>query len=644
MGNQTDETALRRILEGTATEIGERFFASLVKNLAEALDTYGAWVTEYIEASQSLRAHAFWAGNGWVPNYDQPVVGTPCEVVIREARLVHFPDNVVDLFPRAERARSLGAVSYMGVPLKDLNGRILGHLAVIDNKPMPVESRKVALIQIFGARAAAELQRLRAEQEVRQREEQFVRLFASALDGIVKLDKNLRVVMMNPAAENLFQCRGGDLSGQPFVRFLAGEGAAKLESLVEDLDSRAEGKQSLWIPGGLKAAGRSGEEVHTEATLSRFESGQERFYTLILRNINERLEAERRISFLTREAEVLKEEIRNLLNADEIIGQSEPMRQMLGEVRQVAETDSTVLIVGETGTGKELVARALHASGARRDRPLIRVNCAAIPASLIESEFFGHEKGAFTGATARREGRFSLADGGTIFLDEIGELPFDLQGKLLRVLQEGEFEPVGSSRTKKVNVRVLAATNRDLHREVKEGRFREDLYYRLNVFPIEVPPLRVRGDDVVLLATHFTERFAKRIGKPMEHLPPEWVPRLKSYPWPGNVRELANVIERAVITSQNGRLNLARALPLNDGKGRIEPEEGPPADRMDIGSARIRTLPEIRELERRNLLQALEESDWQVAGEGGAARRLGMNPSTLSSRIKALGIRRPSRT
>jgi transcriptional regulator with GAF, ATPase, and Fis domain len=254
----------------------------------------------------------------------------------------------------------------------------------------------------------------------------------------------------------------------------------------------------------------------------------------------------------------------------------------------------------------------------------------------MESEFFGHEQGAFTGATKKREGRFALADGGTIFLDEVGELPLDLQVKLLRVLQEGEFEPVGSSHTKKVDVRVIAATNRDLHKAVQNGNFREDLYYRLNVFPVEVPPLREREDDIVLIASTLAQRFAQRMGRAIEPLSDRDIRRLKSYNWPGNVRELQNVVERAVITSQGGRLNLDRALPEIDKD--ISTTTTALAEEQ---TERIRTVREIEELERQNLIRALEETNWRVSGENGAARLLGMNSSTLSSRMKALGIKRP---
>ena len=359
------------------------------------------------------------------------------------------------------------------------------------------------------------------------------------------------------------------------------------------------------------------------------------FYTLILRNVNERLEAEQKIRSLTIETEFLKEELHELQHFGEILGSSPALMRVLRDIQQVADTEATVLISGETGTGKEVMARAIHANSRRRSHPFIKVNCAAIPATLIESEFFGHEQGAFTGATKKREGRFSLADGGTIFLDEIGELPLDLQGKLLRVLQEGEFDPVGSSHTKKVNVRVLAATNRDLRKEVQDGKFREDLYYRLNVFPIHLPPLRERGEDVVLLANNFVQHFAQRMGRTVAPLSPDALRGLTAYHWPGNVRELQNVIERAVITAQNGQLNLDRALPDVEEKLSSSPETLTPEP-----PTCIRTFQELQNLERQNILLALEQSGWKVSGEQGAAKLLGMNASTLASRMKALGITR----
>jgi transcriptional regulator with GAF, ATPase, and Fis domain len=362
------------------------------------------------------------------------------------------------------------------------------------------------------------------------------------------------------------------------------------------------------------------------------------FYTLILRNVDERLEAEQKIRRLTIESEHLREEVEALRGFDGIVGESEPLLKVLREVEQVAKSDATVLILGETGTGKEVIARAIHAASSRRDKALVKVNCPVIPATLIESEFFGHEKGAFTGATAKRDGRFALADGGSIFLDEIGELPLDLQVKLLRVLQEGEFEPVGSSHTRKVDVRVLAATNRDLRQAVQDGAFREDLYYRLNVFPIEVPPLRDRNGDIALLAAAFMKKLAQRMGRAVEPLSQECIRRLSEYSWPGNVRELQNVIERALISSRGGRLDPDRMLPESD-QDKLHRAAAAPENT----GRRIRTVEEFQRMERQNLILALEAADWRVAGENGAARLLGMNSSTLNSRMKALGIERPRR-
>jgi transcriptional regulator with GAF, ATPase, and Fis domain len=294
------------------------------------------------------------------------------------------------------------------------------------------------------------------------------------------------------------------------------------------------------------------------------------------------------------------------------------------------------LVTGETGTGKELVARSIHQDSKRQDKPLVRVNCAAIPGTLIESEFFGHERGAFTGATTRREGRFALADGGTIFLDEVGELPIELQAKLLRVLQEGEFEPLGSARTQKVDVRVVAATNCDLARMVSDGKFREDLFYRLAVFPVKVPPLRERGNDVILLARAFVDRFARRMGRRMDPLHPDDLLRLQDYGWPGNVRELQNVIERAIILSRGRTANLPQALPLS-------PEQDSGELTKAAGTQpHILTVSELQDLERTNIRRALLECGGKISGENGAAARLGLAPSTLSSRMKALGVQRSS--
>ena len=632
---QTEEGAvLRQILEGTAQETGERFFAALVENLAKALGTYGAWITIW-RGERRLRAVAFWLGDRLVPDYEYDLAGTPCEPVFKDCRLVHVTDRVVELYPNDPDLGPLGAVSYLGVPLLDLDGRILGHVAVLDTRPMPQQPRLLALFRIFAARAAAELQRLRAEQQLRAREERLRLLFDSVMDAVIEFDQELTITRANPAAQHAFRRGITDMLGANFGNCLSQDSRAKLLSFIGELGSQRNERRSLWIPGVLEALPMNGVAFPAEATLCRFEIKRQAFYTVILRNINDRLEAARQIRSLAAEADYLRDSLKRLGGFDQIVGESAALKEVLRDVNQVAATDTTVLILGETGTGKELIARAIHAASRRQDKPLITVNCAAIPAALMESEFFGHEKGAFTGATQKRDGCFTLADRGTIFLDEIGELSLDLQAKLLRVLQEGEFTSVGAAQLHKVNVRVIAATNRDLKQAISEGRFREDLFYRLNVFPLYLPALRERRNDIPLLASDFAGKFSRRVGKTLESLSPECTRRLMACSWPGNVRELQNVIERAVITAQDGRLNLDRALPVGD-----VPPRNDSAITVEPAPSRILKLQELTELERENILRALDASNWRVAGTKGAAALLGMNPSTLNSRIKALQIAR----
>jgi chemotaxis protein methyltransferase CheR len=332
-----------------------------------------------------------------------------------------------------------------------------------------------------------------------------------------------------------------------------------------------------------------------------------------IKQLKDKLEAERAY---------LQEEIKLAYNHENIIGQSDEINYVLYKVEQIAATDTTVLVLGETGTGKELVARAVHNLSLHKDRALIKINCAALPSNLIESELFGHEKGAFTGAQTRRLGRFEVANGTTLFLDEIGELPLDLQPKLLRVLQDGEFERLGSSHTIKVDVRVIAATNRYLEQEVREGRFREDLWYRLNIFPITVPPLRERSEDIPLLVEYFVDKISKRMGSAIKSIPTTVMDALQDYHWPGNIRELENVLERAVINSSGTKLRLVDELkkPTKDFRT---------ADRT------------LADVERDYIVRVLEQTNWKVSGKNSAAEILGLDRSTLRARLRKLGIQRP---
>lgn len=436
-------------------------------------------------------------------------------------------------------------------------------------------------------------------------EAQLAGIIDSAKDAIIIVDESQRIRIFNRAAEKIFSASAADAIGQPVDQFIPARSVNELY--------------------GLRVMG---EEFPIEASISVVEAGGEKLFTLILRDISE---SERNLrhaneqlaqlkSRLEQENLYLQQELQLDHAFNEIVGHSDAIKYVLAKISQVAPTDSTVLIQGETGTGKELVARAIHSASAQRDRPLIKVNCAALSATLIESELFGHEKGAFTGAAARKLGRFELADSGTIFLDEVGELPLDLQVKLLRVVQEGEFERVGGSRTLKVNVRLITATNRDLKNEVDHGRFREDLWYRLNVFPITVPPLRQRREDLPLLVEHFVSRSTKRLGKTITSISGRAMQSLEQHSWPGNVRELANVIERAVIGAQGPVLDFVERFEL------VKSDSTPALS--------------LEEVECDYITRTLESTGWRVEGPYGAAKILGLNASTLRARMHKLGIQR----
>lgn len=372
-------------------------------------------------------------------------------------------------------------------------------------------------------------------------------------------------------------------------------------------------ERGIAVPSSDEASREVIEGFITDITQMKTTERKLRERERTLRKLKERLEED---------TIYLQEEIKSYRNFEEIISCSDSFRRVLVHVEKVAPTDSTVLILGETGTGKELIARALHNAGRRSDRPLLTINCAALPSELIESELFGHEKGAFTGAHQRKHGRFEAANGGTLFLDEIGELPPSIQGKLLRVLQDGEIQRIGSTGTIRVDVRVIAATNRDLHEAMSQGLFRQDLYYRLNVFPIRLPPLRERKEDIPILVGHFVKKYATKTGRPISSTSKRVIDRLCAYRWPGNIRELENIIERAVI--------------LSDGET-ILPGEWLPQDHGTAPSQ----ISYLQEVEREHILKALKAATWRVGGARGAATLLGLKRTTLEARMKKLGIRRP---
>ena len=517
------ERTLATVAEATAAVTGEEFFSTLVRNLAVTLGVRYAFVTECIGAAKKrARSLAFWSGDNFGENFEYDTEPTPCQKVL-DGSICHYPRELQSLFPGDVPLVAMQAQSFLGVPAYDSAGDVVGHLAIIDDKIMPGDSRVNAIMKIFAARAGAELERQ-------------------------KVDRKLR------------------------------ETLAELQALKNRLHA---------------------ENIY------------------------------------------LQEEIRREHNFEEMVGNSPAILSVLQKVEQVASTDATVLLLGETGVGKELIARAIHDRSARKERPLVKVNCGAIPAGLVESELFGHVKGAFTGALEQREGRFKLADGGTLFLDEVSELPLEAQVKLLRVLQEQEFEPVGSGRTIRVDVRIIAATNRGLNDAIRGGRFRDDLFYRLNVFPLEVPSLRERRSDIPQLAAYFLARSAKRFGKPVTKISQGTMELLKAYNWPGNIRELQNIIERGVVLSQGSTLSLdgdlfAVSFPSATG---IQPLERPAAKPAPTVSAPL-ALGSLEEVERNHILAALEESGGMIEGARGAASVLKLHPNTLRSRMQKLGIKR----
>lgn len=530
------EKTLKEIVEGTASVTGSDFFYSLVQHLAQAIPVKYALVTECADLQKTrARTLAFWNGKAFAENFAYEVKNTTCEMVYR-GEVSFYAREVQKLFPLETALVDLGAQSYIGLPMYSTAGEFIGHLAVLDDRPMN-EPRGMDVLKIFAARAAAELERQKAEQELHK-----------ALEEVERLKNRLQ-------EENIY----------------------------------------------------------------------------------------------------LQEEITKEHNFEEIIGNHPSLIDVLNKVEQVAPTDSTVLILGETGTGKELIARAIHNLSARKNRPLVKVNCAAISAGLVESELFGHTKGAFTGAVEKRIGRFELADGGTIFLDEVGELPPETQVKLLRVLQEGEFEAVGSNRPVKVDVRVIAATNRNMEEMVGEGRFRADLYYRLNVFPMRLPALRERISDIPQLAMFFLSRFAKKFNKRMGGIAPETLDMLMTYQWLGNIRELQNIIERGVVISQSSILSLEKGtLPVaTQSESFRQPAQVAAASFAPTAvgvnspfSPPSKPTPgqlsgALNEVERQHILSVLEQVGWLIEGQRGAAKILNLHPNTLRSRMKKLGIQRP---
>jgi PAS domain S-box-containing protein len=456
---------------------------------------------------------------------------------------------------------------------------------------------------------------------LQQSEQRFRDLYEEAPIAYVIEDLESRFVSANCAAMRILGIKSEEVAGTVGMSLVPDTPDAQ-RRVKEALDAVGRGTDTSGVVLELRRKD-NGKPVWIQWWSKPILGGK--YTRTMFVDITDQVLAEQERNRLQQQNAYLREEIKSVHNFEEIIGQSTTLQVVLGKIRQVAPTDTSVLIYGETGTGKELIARALHSASLRCDRPLIKVNCAALPTGLVESELFGHEKGAFTGALAKRIGRFELAHGGTIFLDEIGEIPADIQAKLLRVLQEREFERVGGSVPIKVDVRVIAATNRNLLKAVHERTFREDLYYRLNVFPIHMPPLRDRAGDVSLLTHFLVEKFAMRVGKRIEGVSQKTMERLLTYRWPGNIRELENVIERAVIMNEGPVLEIEPEMFSDSGS----------AQALDKGA-------DLESIERNHTVNILQQTGWVIEGPKGAALILGLHPNTLRSRMKKLGISRSS--
>ena len=568
-----------------------------------------------------VRTVAFWARDRIADNMEYDLAATPCDAVARGG-FVHHPTGVSANFPNATPLVRLGIDSYMGVPFLDGEGNVLGHLAVFDDRPMPPEPRRLFIFRIFAARTTAELERLRAEKRLLESEGRYRDLYEEAPVGYLSVSGEGRILSINRRATQMIGHREDEMNGRVLFdffahtpaakgsppdllsRFLAGEEFSGIEVQMRRADGRP-----LWISLWMKPI--RGADGRVQASRA------------IWVDITDRVLAEAERARLQQQNLYLQDELKATHNFEAIIGKSPALCAVLDDVRQVAPTDASVLITGETGTGKELIARAVHSASKRAHKPFIKVNCSALPTGLVESELFGHEKGAFTGAIAKRIGRFELADGGTIFLDEIGEIPPEVQAKLLNVLQAHEFERVGGHSPIRVDVRVIAATNRDLLKAVQEKGFREDLYYRLHVFPIHLPSLRDRAEDIPLLAHFLVNNFMARIGKRIESVGQRTMEQLLAYRWPGNIRELENVLERAVILETDSVLEIEPGiLPAT---GAVSPSE---------------ERPSLETAMRDHISSVLDETNWVIEGPRGAAKILGLHPNTLRHRLKKLGIER----
>ena len=574
-----------------------------------------------------------------------------CASAIFSSDVYHVRDAITDVRTLSNplAAGKFGLRFYAAAPLRTHDGFNLGTFCIMDRKPRELASFEMEMLTKLAAlvmdqmelrlaaRKVAELEQVergmseqlrRANEELGESEKRFRDLFDEAPIAYVHEDLDTRLIRVNRAAMRILGIRPEEVAGTFGKSFVPDTSDAQ-RRLREALESIGRGTETSGVVLELRRKD-DGKPVWIQWWSKPVPGGN--YTRTMFLDITDRVLMERERAQLQAHNDYLWEEIRSEHNFGDIIGQSPGLQKVMQQIQLVAPTCSAVLVTGESGTGKELVARAIHDHSPRRDHVLIKVNCSAVPENLFESEFFGHMKGAFTGALKDKPGRFELADGGTLFLDEIGEVPLAMQAKLLRVLQEQELERVGDIRTRTVNVRIIAATSRDLKKEVDAGRFRQDLFYRLSVFPIEIPPLRERREDIPPLAAHFVMQSARRMSRPPPRVTESTMSQLTSYDWPGNVRELQNAIERAVILSQRGllRFELAESKAIDN----------PCALTSTVTKSALLTRDELKRQERESIATALKQTGGKVFGPGGAAELLSMKPTTLASRITALGLKR----
>jgi formate hydrogenlyase transcriptional activator len=645
------------IAEGVSGQTGEAFFYSLVGRLAAALEADFVLVGALQPGGNSITTLAVFGDGADAAAFEHDLEGTPCANVV-EKRLCSYPSGIQQMFPRDLMLVQMGAEGYVGSPMIDSGGRCLGLVCALTRQPLQDPKLAETVLQLFAIRAAAELERKRFEDALANSEKRLRALVTHGVEAVVRVEFDCPISLDLSEDEQIeLIYRHGyvaDCNDQAALLFGHSRAEQMIGARVAAVSPLSDPQQIERLRAGIRTHWQFSQVERIiggrDLLMTRqgqFEDGKLTGGWVTARDITELKQAEAEVLRLNAElkqnvAELtalkgrleqdnayLLEEIKAGHNNHEMVGDSPRFRELLDRIRLVAGTSATVLITGETGTGKELVARAIHNLSPRKDRPLVKVNCAAISAGLVESELFGHVKGAFTGATERRVGRFEHANGGTIFLDEITELPLESQSKLLRVLQEQEFEPVGSNRTVKVDVRILAATNRNLAEAVREGRFRMDLYYRLLVIPVEVPSLRERREDIPALATHFVKVLARQFGRRVHRIPEATMRQLMDYDWPGNVRELENLLARAVVLSPGEILD----APLELGAAHRAAEGSHPQ------SASSQSLEDAERFHVENILAS---TNWVVEGPKGAAGILQMNPSTLRSLMKRLGIRRPT--